>query len=420
MRILVVVHQFYPEFSGGTERVTLNLARMLQRAGHYIHVLACTVDPDKSGGHRRPDSTSSWLDAVHQGVPVTLVPRSELPETADISLDTEAHRVDQFAEWIEAQRFDLAHVMHTMRMGSAVLAIQRCGLPYVMTLTDFFLPCAQINLVDLKNRICSGPQEGKRCAQECLTLPWTEESYAVRYAQARSLLQAAAERVAPSGYVAARYRESFPGLDVRVIGHGIDLLALGSAAGLIPAESSGARLKLAYVGSIVPQKGLDVLLKALAMVPSRDVSLKIIGGFYGDSPYHSQIRALVAADDRVQLAGSMDAAGVFATLGGVDLLCLPSRVPESYSLVLHEACAAGVPALVSDAGAPADHVTVHGGGRVVALDDVSAWAEAINAVQASPDLLKQWKAELPLPQRVEEEAFFYESLYRRLPKPQAK
>ena len=43
MRILIVLHQFFPEFSGGTERVALNLARTAQRAGHHVRVLACAV-----------------------------------------------------------------------------------------------------------------------------------------------------------------------------------------------------------------------------------------------------------------------------------------------------------------------------------------------------------------------------------------
>ena len=43
MRILIVLHQFFPEFSGGTERVALNLARTAQRAGHHVRVLACAA-----------------------------------------------------------------------------------------------------------------------------------------------------------------------------------------------------------------------------------------------------------------------------------------------------------------------------------------------------------------------------------------
>ena len=417
MRILFVIHQFYPEFAGGTERVTLNLAKMLQRAGHYVHVLACAVDPGNSAGKAESVEATSWPGSVYQGVPVTWVSRAELPATADIGLDTEPQLVDRFAEWIHGQCFDAAHVMHTMRMASAVLALGRLAVPYVMTLTDFFLPCAQINLVNLQERLCPGPDQGRRCAQDCMTAPWTDESYAARYAQANALLQAAGERVAPSEYVAASYRESFPGLSVRVIAHGIDLLALGGAENAAPTQTGDNTLKLAYVGSIVPQKGLDLLLKAMALAPSNAVSLKVIGGFHGNTAFDGQIRAMVAADPRVELAGPMDAAGVFATLGQMDLLCLPSRVPESYSLVLHEACAAGVPALVSDLGAPADHVATRGGGRAVTTGEAADWAQAISEIQGSPETLAQWKRELPLPQRVEEEAFFYESLYRRLPRP---
>src|SRR6185369_9215839 len=159
------------------------------------------------------------------------------------------------AAWMNRERFDVAHVLHTMRMGSAVLAAQRCGLPYVLTLTDFFLPCARINLMTLHDRCCDGPQEGRRCAQECNSAPWTADSYRQRFGQAASLLAGAAERIAPSGYVAARYRQSFPLLQFRVVPHGIDLIALFKECQVAEVREPSRRLKLAFIGAIVPQKG---------------------------------------------------------------------------------------------------------------------------------------------------------------------
>ena len=414
MRILFVIHQFFPEFQSGTERVTLNLARNLQRAGHYVHVLTCAVDPARLAAQTDVVTDDTWLNAVYQGVPVTFLPRAELPATAEISLDTTPRLVEQLTAWMQRERFDVAHIMHTMRMCSAVLAIQRCALPYVVTLTDFFLPCARINLITLNNRLCTGPEAGHRCVRDCQTAPWTEQAYLNRHVQARSLLQVAGERVAPSNYVASRLREAFPGMDFRVLAHGIDMLALAGAATQVHAQRGHGQLKLAFVGTIIPQKGLDVLLKALALMPSRDLRLKVIGGFHGGPTYHDQVRTLAAADPRVELLGQMDAPDVFACLEEVDLLCLPSIVPESYSLVLHEACAAGVPALVSNLGAPADHVASYGSGRAVAVGNPAAWADAIAAVAESPETLQQLRQKLPVPLRVEEEAFFYESLYRRL------
>ena len=413
MRLLFVLHQFFPEFSGGTERVALNLARMAQRAGHHVHVLACTVDPDRCGGLPVDQPVPGCLKNVWEGVPVTFIPRSLLPGTADISLEVDSGLADRLAAWMDRERFEVAHVLHTMRMGSAVLAAQRCGLPYVLTLTDFFLPCARINLVTMHDRCCDGPQRGRRCAQECLAAPWTPDSYRQRYEQAASLLAAAAERVAPSAYVAARYRDSFPHLQFKVVPHGIDLTALFKGFRLDQIRDRPPGLKLAFIGAIVPQKGLHVLLRALALLPGHDLSLKVIGGFYGNPGYHREIRALAAADPRVQLLGALPSAQVFRALHQADLLCLPSQVPESFSLVHQESTAAGVPALVTELGAPAQRVAESGGGRVVAPADPRAWADAIEAVIERPALLREWKDVLPLPLRLEEEAFFYDLLLRR-------
>jgi glycosyltransferase involved in cell wall biosynthesis len=413
MRILYILHQFFPEFSGGTERVALNLARMAQRAGHHVHVLACTVEPERSGGSPADRPVAGCFKSTWEGVPVTLIPRSQLPGAADISFEVDEGLADRLAAWMDGERFDIAHVLHTMRMGTAVLAAQKCGLPYVLTLTDFFLPCARINLVTLKGECCDGPQGGQRCAKDCMTPPWTQESYRQRYEQAASLLAAAAERVAPSKYVAARYQESFPALQFKVIPHGIDLLALAQAVPAVSSPTPSNGLRLAYIGGVVPQKGLAVLLRALALLPGRDLGLKVIGGFYGDTGYHREVRALAAADTRVELVGALPAPQVFRALQDVDLLCLPSQVPESYSLVVQEAAAAGVPALVSNLGAPAERVAELGSGRVVAAGDPQAWADAIGATLDDPSSLAAWKAALPLPARVEEEAFFYESLFRR-------
>ena len=165
MRILIILHQFYPEFCGGTERVALNLAKAAQRAGHYVHVLACTVNPAVSS--TRPcGQLAGALETVHEGVPVTLLPRALLPAAADFSFETDPALVGRLIAWIEHSRFDCAHVLHPMRMGSALLAAQRSGLPYLLTLTDFFSPCFRINLVDTPGRLLprtSGRHALRRC-----------------------------------------------------------------------------------------------------------------------------------------------------------------------------------------------------------------------------------------------------------------
>ena len=409
MRLLIVLHQFFPEFSSGTERVALNLAKAAQRAGHYVRVLACAVNPDVQQG-AASKTLAGALESVWEGVPVTLLPRAMLPASADYSLEVTPALVGPLVAWMKLERFELAHVMHTMRMGTAVAAVQQCGLPYLLTLTDFFLTCPRINLVTLGNQLCDGPQGGKKCGKDCLNAPWSRDTLLNRYESAQHILAGASVRVAPSEFVAARYRAAFDNCSVKVVAHGVDLLAL--MAHEPPAGGDKTTVTLGYVGSIIAQKGLVVLLRALARVKAPALRLKVVGGFYGADAYRQEVLALLKADSRVELLGHLQASQVYAAIGQMDVLCLPSQVPETFSLALQEAAALGVPALVSDLGAPALQVAAHGGGQVVAYSNVAAWAAAIEALAAAPDQIARWQARLPLPVRLEEEAFFYDSLYR--------
>ena len=51
------------------------------------------------------------------------------------------------------------------------------------------------------------------------------------------------------------------------------------------------------------------------------------------------------------------------------------------------------------------------------VDGSIAWAAAIAELVERPQLVEAWRRELALPLRIEEESFFYESLYRRLLRP---
>lgn len=422
MRIVYIVHQFYPEFHSGTERVTLNLARMAQRAGHHVQVLGCVLDPSNLAAQPHGSLAGAFCTVV-DGVPVTLIDRARLPAMAETSFETVDPLVAAIEQWIRAERFDLAHVMHTMRSASAVTAAARAGLPLVLTLTDFFLGCLRVNLIDLDGRLCQGPQGGQLCPRQCPTPVWGGSAMVDRHRHAQGLLESAAACVAPSPYVAERFGSMFPGIDFKVIAHGVDVLMLTtpppSPAGAAPDraatdEGSAAPLSLGFFGSIVPAKGLHVLLQALAAAPQLPVRLSVAGTHHGDPAYRQQIQRLVSADPRVSMLGQLSTQEVAAAMRQIDLLCLPSVVPESFSLALHEAAALSVPALVSDLGAPAQAVSASGAGRVVAAGDVAAWAQALQDVGADRGLREHWRRTVPLPQRIEEEAFLYDLLYRRV------
>jgi glycosyltransferase involved in cell wall biosynthesis len=103
------------------------------------------------------------------------------------------------------------------------------------------------------------------------------------------------------------------------------------------------------VALLLPEKGLETLLEALALMRQRGLPfvMRIVGAFES-AAYEKSILALAAQlgiAERVQWAGfSSEVAG---ELSRIDVLVLPSLYGEGMPMVLLEAMASGVPVVMS-------------------------------------------------------------------------
>lgn len=114
---------------------------------------------------------------------------------------------------------------------------------------------------------------------------------------------------------------------------------------------------LLFLSRVHPQKGLDMLLRAWGAIQDNhtDWSLRIVGSDDGwglSSGYFAQMRELAnqLALRRVEFSGTLYADAKWQAYFDADLFVLPSR-SENFGVVVAEALAAGVPAVVSK-GAP--------------------------------------------------------------------
>lgn len=112
------------------------------------------------------------------------------------------------------------------------------------------------------------------------------------------------------------------------------------------------RFTVGYVGRLVEEKGLLVLLDAVR--PLADVQMLLIG----TGPLLTSIQKMASDpvwQDRLILAGSLSHSETAQTLAALDVLVLPSLTrphwKEQFGHVLIEAMAAGVPVIGSDSGA---------------------------------------------------------------------
>jgi glycosyltransferase involved in cell wall biosynthesis len=130
------------------------------------------------------------------------------------------------------------------------------------------------------------------------------------------------------------------------------------------------------VGRLEPQKGFDVLLRALRVVPNAELLL------VGDGTERGHLQKLandLGVAERVTWAGWLS--DPRATLGEMDVFVLPSRF-EGFPLALVEAMLAERPVVATTTGSVEDAVIEAKTGFLVPPDDAEALAEAINQVLA--------------------------------------
>jgi glycosyltransferase involved in cell wall biosynthesis len=144
-------------------------------------------------------------------------------------------------------------------------------------------------------------------------------------------------------------------------------------------RGSGDRvLRLLSVGAIVPRKGFDTLIAALAAITDVPWQLAIAGDRTRDQACAAQLDADIARlglTERVTVLGAVSDERVSVLYQSADAFVLASRF-EGYGMAFAEAIAHGLPVIGTTAGAIPDTVP-QGAGVLVPPDNAEALAAAL-------------------------------------------
>jgi glycosyltransferase involved in cell wall biosynthesis len=146
-------------------------------------------------------------------------------------------------------------------------------------------------------------------------------------------------------------------------------------------------VQLLSVGAVVPRKGFDVLIAALAILADLPWHLTIAGDLTRDRDTAMQLEADIARlglQDRVITLGAVSPEHLAALYTDADAFVLASYF-EGYGMAYAEALAHGLPVIGSDAGAIPNTVPSDAG-LLVPPGDVAAFARALRGVIADPHL----------------------------------
>jgi glycosyltransferase involved in cell wall biosynthesis len=335
VNVLVLHSRYRSGAASGENAVVADEARLLQEAGHEVHVFEASVN--------------AAFDALRAGPGIIWDPG----------------RAAAVRQLIRRHRPDLVHVHNLFpALSPAVIrAAAAEGVPVVMTLHNFRLMCLPATFL----------RDGRVC-EECVgCLPWRGVVHGCyRGSRAQSAVLATSlvlhrwlgtfkrvrRFIAVSGFVRDKYVAT--GFDPSRIVVKPNFAWRGSRR-----EGPGAYFL--YLGRLSPEKGVATLLRAWR----EDLGRLLV---VGDGPEAAQLRRL--APGGVEFLGAVPHEEARRLVAQARAVVVPSICYEAFPRVVVEAYATGVPVVASRIGALPEVVEDGVTGLLAEPGDPSSWAAA--------------------------------------------
>lgn len=391
MRILHVVHQYVPDHVAGTELYTQSVARGQVRRGHDVAVFT----PLNRGGHSPVEAD------MEEGVRVYRAPAGARGGTAVFrSTFSHASLMAAFTTVLGSERPDIIHLQHMMGVPAAVGAIIRdSSIPYIISLHDYWYGCANGQLLtNDTSAICGGPDQRFHNCGRCAVARagWPGGARLLGWAAApvlrrrdelvRPIFENAACILAPNEFVRRIHADmGFPIHRVIINPLGLDIppQVADQVTARRDARGTGG-LRLVYIGSISPQKGLHVLIEAMNGLPEDAVMLDIFGDLAVFPEYGAELQAS-SHHPGVRFRGQLAREALFRELAQFDALVMPTLWYEASPATIREAFAAGLPVIASDLGAPGSMIRHEVDGLLFPPGDASALLTIIRELIDRPE-----------------------------------
>ncbi len=368
MRIALVVHNFPPESIAGTEVYVSNLAQEFSK-DHEVLVVTRTKE--------RSHAQYQVLKGRQGQVEIIRI-ANDYQDLLTFDMFYKNPVIDRiFYHLLKEFQPEVIHYHHLLNLSMGFIDVGiELKIPMVMTVHDYWYMCPRIQRIQPQGlQRCSEIVE-KRCTQ-CLSswlqpldrIAWMDRSVVPlllvqqekdiqqRNHYMRQQLGKLDRIISPSKFCLEEYvrfgipREKFLLLENGVMS--FDTKPLKDRTVHTP-------LHFGFIGTLIPSKGVHILLAAFSQLPMGIAELHLYGpdcGYEYHEDYGREIRSYIEKREDIFFHGEFDPSALPHILENIDVLLIPAIWYENSPLTIQEALASSIPIVASRIGGIPEKIT---------------------------------------------------------------
>ncbi len=449
-KILLLVHQFLPDFYGGTEILTLSTAKELKQRGYEVIIFTGLTFSKSINEKDRFDSY------VYEGISVqrfnhTYEPMGRQTNISELEYNN-LFFADYFRNFLKTWKPDIVHIFHLHRLSASMLDVcVELGVPVVYSATDFWMICPLCQLLLPDNSLCAGPKKkAVNCIRHKVNISGSSEIKKIKFLMQfipdwlLFLLVTAIRkgiftkyRVAPLAlglserpdffrkrmnyinmvFTPTRFMKKMlirNGLEqqrVRYLPFGIDMKNMT----FDPSRGKNEYLRIGFIGTISEHKGVHLLVKAVKSLGTGiKVDLKIYGTPDHFPDYYKYLYNLSLDDERIKFCGTFPNDQIEKIFSELDVLVVPSIWYENTPLVIYSAQAAGCPVIGTNLDGISEVIEHEVNGLLFKKGDIRGLAKSILRLVNDRKLLLKLSNNSKKPKSISEYVSEFEYWYKEI------
>lgn len=446
MKILQIVHSLPFMNQAGTEVHTHNLSlELAKRHRVYIFTRGCNT--------KQKDYEVTAKDL--NGISVYLI-NNTFRYCNSFERYYENDAIDKkFSELLDEIRPDIVHIQHLIFLSIGLIEeISNRGIPIIFTLHDYWLICPRWHLLKKDSQPCDKAVTGKfdeeclDCLNEILSIKknaksiyslgkWLLPRPVIEYLKKMYFLSL---RISDNGNGIIRLKERNYKIKDSLSRVNIFLSPSEYARGNfikfgIPAEkiklsknglnarpfidlqkTKSDKLRFAFIGTILPAKGLHVLINAFNEIRIDGAELKIYGKLYSYTGFEYYLPYLkkIIKNKNARFMGEFDHGQAMNIFKQIDVLVVPSIWHENSPLVIQEAFLSKTPVIASNIGGIPELVTDGVNGLLFSPQDANDLRKKLQRIINEPNILEKFRENMPEVKNIEDNINEMEDLYNNL------